>query len=113
MIEAGRLRHRLQIQAPTETQDQNTGAVNVTWSTIATVWGAIEPLSARDLIAAQATDSEVDTRIVIRYRTGITSKMRMHHAAKGVYYDIATPLSDKDSGLEYLTIVATSGLKYD
>lgn len=112
MLNAGKLRHRVVIQQAVETQDSNTGAINVVWQDVATVWAAIEPLSAREFIAAQAEDSSITTRITIRYRRDISAKMRLHHRAKNVFYDIHGILSDKNSGLEYITLPCSEGLKY-
>lgn len=111
MLSAGRLRHRVQLQIPVETQDSQSGAINVSWQTIATLWASIEPLSAREYIAAQAESSRVSTRILIRYRD-INAKARFYHQAKDQYYNIEGDLADKDSGLEYLTIPCSEGLRY-
>lgn len=112
MLKSGLLRHRLTIQYPVETQNQDTGAIDVVWTDVATVWGSIEPISAREFIAAQSEDSKVSTRITIRYRNDIDAKMRLYHAAKGQYYNIEGVLSDKESGLEYLTLPCSEGLRY-
>jgi SPP1 family predicted phage head-tail adaptor len=101
-MEAGRLLHRVTIQNRVETQDPMTGAIAVTWADVATVWAAVEPLSAREFIAAQATQSQISARITIRYRAGITPKMRAVHGA--TVYDIAGVLADPKSGREYLTL---------
>lgn len=113
MLSAGKLRHRIQIQYPYETQDQDTGAINVVWLTLATVWAAIEPVSAREFIASQSETSRITTRITIRYRNDISEKMRLYHSSKNMYYDIHGLLSDKDSGLEYLTLPCSEGVKYE
>lgn len=112
MIKAGKLRHRVTIQYPLETQDQETGAIDVVWTDFATVWADIAPMSAREFIAAQSEDSKVSTRITIRYRADIDAKMRLYHAAKGQYYNIEGVLADKESGLEYLTLPCSEGLRY-
>ena len=104
MIDAGKLRHRVTIQSYTETQDTTTGAITKVWNTFATVWASIEPLSAKEFIAAQAEQSKISLRITIRYLKNLEPKMRIYHAAKDKYYDIEGILSDKDSGLEYLTL---------
>ena len=101
-MQAGRLRHRVTIQNRVETQGPTTGAIAVSWADVATVWAAVEPLSAREFIAAQATESQVSARITIRYRAGITPKMRVAHG--DTLYDIAGVLSDPKSGREYLTL---------
>lgn len=112
MIEAGKLRHRVVIQKQIEVQDLDNGALNVTWQDIATVWSSIEPLSANEFIAAMAEASKVTTRITIRYRKDITAKMRLYHAAKEQYYNIEGVLADKDSGLEYITLPCSEGVRY-
>jgi SPP1 family predicted phage head-tail adaptor len=57
-IKAGRLRHRITIQERVLTQDSDLNAV-YDWQDVASVWAAIEPLSARELLAAQAAQSQV------------------------------------------------------
>lgn len=112
MLNAGRLRHRVVIQGPQEVQDAQTGAVSVSWVDMASVWAAIEPLSAREYTVAQTEDSKITTRITIRYRENVTAKMRVYHQAKDKYYNIEGVLSDKDSGLEYLTLPCSEGIRY-
>lgn len=112
-LKAGILRHRLVLQRPIESQDTDTGAIIVNWLDIATIWAAIIPLSAREFIAAQAEDSKVNTRITIRYRNDVTAKMRLYHASKDMYYNIEGVLADKDSGLEYLTLPCSTGIRFD
>lgn len=112
MLFSGKLRHRVEIQNPVETQDQRTGAVNVSWVTIATVWSAIEPVSGREFITSDTEKSKVTTRITIRFRNDINAKMRLYHRSKDIYYNIEAILADKESGLEYLTIPASEGVRY-
>ena len=102
MMQAGRLRHRVTLQRKQQTQNPQTGALLTTWVTEATVPAAVEPLSAREFIAAQAVQSNVSVRITMRYRPGITSAMRLLHDGK--VYNITGVLADKDSGREYLTL---------
>lgn len=113
MINAGRLRHRIILEEPRETQDQNTGAVNIEWVEVDALWASIEPLSAREFIAAQAEASKVSARITIRYRSDINYKMRFYHASKDKYYNIEGILADPDSGLEYITCPCSEGVRYE
>ena len=110
-IKAGRLRHRVAIQAKTNVQDPVTGEMVPTWITV-TGWesvpAAIEPLSAREFIAAQAVQSAVTARITLRYRAGLDASMRIVH--NGTIYNIAGILADPDSGLEYVTIPCSQGV---
>lgn len=112
MLNPARLRHRVKIQKPVETQDSTTGAMNVSWQDVATVWSAIEALSVKELIAAQAEDSKLSARITIRYRNDIDHTCRLLHEAKNMIYNIEGILADKDSGLEYLTLPCSEGIRY-
>ena len=102
MLKAGNLRHSVTLQRKQQTQSPQTGALLTTWVTEATVWAAVEPLSAREFVAAQAVQSNVSVRITVRYRPGITAAMRILHDGK--VYGITGVLADKDSGREYLTL---------
>ena len=101
-MRAGTLRHRVTLQRKTQTQNPLTGAMVTTWVPVATVWAAVEPLSAREFLSAQAVQSDVSVRITVRYRPGITAAMRLLHDGK--VYNITGVLADKTSGREYLTL---------
>lgn len=112
MLNPAKLRHRVIIQRPVETQDSQTGAINVSWQDVSTVWASIEPLSVKEIIAAQAEDSKMSGRITIRYRSDIDHSYRLYHAAKNMIYNVEGILADKESGLEYLTIPVSEGVRY-
>ncbi len=68
----------------------------------------ITPLYGKDLIAAQAEQSEITTRLKVRYRPGFTPTMRGLH--RGIIYDIKFVIADPDSGYEFVTLMCGSGL---
>lgn len=107
-IAAGKLRHRITIEAKVTGRDPGTGAPITTWQTWADMWAEVAPLSAREFIAAQAGQSEVTARITIRYRQGLLATMRIVH--RGQIYNIAGMLPDNVSGLEYITIPCGQGV---
>lgn len=109
-MRSGKLRHRVDFEAPGLQQDPVTGEMLEGWTLVwSKVPASIEALSARDLIAAQAGQSEISARIVIRYRTGILPTMRILH--RDTIYNIqGLPLPDKVSGLEYLTLLVATGV---
>ncbi|WP_223532061.1 phage head closure protein [Pseudomonas sp. BF-R-30] len=109
-MRAGLLRQRITFQEPGLVQDRETGEMLAGWQTTwEKVPASIESLSARDLIAAQAGQSEVTARIVIRYRPGVQPTMRILH--RGTIYNIqGQPLPDKKAGLEYLTLLVSAGV---
>ena len=108
---SGVLRHRIAIQEQLEEQDSDTGEITHVWATVSgmgNVPAEIVPLSAREFIAAQATQSEIVARIVIRYREGIDATMRAVH--KGAVYNIRGVLADPRTGREWLTLPVSAGL---
>lgn len=109
-MRAGKLRHRITFEVPGITQDPATGEELPGWVPIwEKVPASVESLSARDLIAAQAGQSEASGRMVIRYRAGVLPTMRILH--RGDVYNIqGPPMPDPDSGLEYLTILVAKGV---
>jgi SPP1 family predicted phage head-tail adaptor len=110
-MQAGKLRHRIQIQQKVTGQDPQTGEqLTQQWVDFAKVWASVEDLSARDLIAAQAVQSEAKTRIVIRYREGITPAMRVVLSTGAICGIVGPPLADINSRKEYLTLLVSSGV---
>lgn len=108
-LQAGRLRHRIDIQQKVETQDPDSGALIVTWVTFAaSVAAAINPVSAKELMAGQQTHSQLTTRFIIRYRSGVDSNMRVLHS--GTVYEVDGVIPDPDSGLEWITLACSSGV---
>ncbi|WP_217476611.1 phage head closure protein [Stutzerimonas stutzeri] len=112
-MQAGKLRHRIQFQQQVQAQDPETGAVVLVWQDWPApgkkLFASIEPLSARDFIAAQAAQSEVTARIVIRYREGVLPTMRALY--RGKVYSIQGVLPDPVIGREYLTLPVSEGVK--
>jgi len=98
-VKAGKLSHRLTIQAPTPGVASEFGDQAATWADVATVWADIESLSGRELFAAQAVQSEASVKITIRYRADVTTAMRL--AAGSTVYDIhhVPPVPDRGNAL--------------
>lgn len=88
-MRAGRLRHSVTIQKLQEGSPDQTaeGADDVDWTAhLSNIAAEVEPLSGRELFAAQEWHSEVTTRIRIRYRSTITAAMRVVFGSR--YYNI-------------------------
>lgn len=116
-FDAGKLRHVVDFETRTDVQDATTGGITTTWAAIASnVRAAIEPLSAREAIAAAKEQSSVVARITVRMRPGLDAAQRIVHGVNccSTYLgqEIFNPegfLRDKDSGLEYVTIPCSQG----
>jgi SPP1 family predicted phage head-tail adaptor len=96
-IGLGRLRHRVTIQQQSSTQDGYGEQVN-TWNDLITVWASVEPLKGREHFAAQQVKTETTTRIKMRYRAGIVSKMRVAYGSKT--YDIMSVIDLEERHIE-------------
>lgn len=106
-MQAGRLRHRVTVEELLVTLDSDGDQVE-TWAPIGPPLPAeITPLSGRDLIAAQAVNSVVTTRIKMRYRPGFKASMRAVH--RETVYSIAAVVPDPGSGFKWVTLLCSSG----
>lgn len=105
-MQAGQLRHQTVIQSPPSGQDDD-GNPRTDWRTVCQPYAKKEDLSGRELFAAQAAQSEVTTRFRIRYRTGLSAKMRL--LCDGVIYNIEAVL-DRDGRKRELQLMCSSGL---
>ena len=72
----GDLRHRVTIEKKIVTIDAYGDEV-VSWAEVATVWAAAEPLSGREFLEGRRQENEINHRIRIRYREGLTPSMRV------------------------------------
>jgi SPP1 family predicted phage head-tail adaptor len=108
-MRAGALRHRVTIEEPIIEIDSDDGMQSQTWEPFASMISAeIVPLSGRELIAAQAVQSRVTTRIRIRNRPGVTAAMRVVHRQS--IYNIAAIVPDPVSGTDYMTLMCETGV---
>lgn len=119
-MQAGRLRHWLTFEDLLVTLDSD-GAQVEEWvpafQTNSRMPCDVVALSGRELLAAQATQSKVSTRIVTRYRPGFRARMRawdldpaIAPEGQGTIYNIEAIIPDPDSRIRYVTMLASSGV---
>ncbi len=70
------LNRRLVLEAPAE-NDDGTGGVTRLYDFVTTLWAQVTPLAARGEVAAGSLGAAARYRIVIRMRTGITTRHRL------------------------------------
>lgn len=75
-MRAGLLRHRVLLRLPQEVRD-DFGGVVYSWANGDTVWAAVEPLQGREYMEARQIQSEITTRIRMRWRDDVTQAMRV------------------------------------
>jgi len=100
-MRAGRLRHQVIIQTPTETVDAEGQAVK-SWGTFLTVQAAVEPLGGREYFAAQQYNAATTTKITVRYQDGITAKMRVSYDSKIYNIENVRNVGERDRMIELL-----------
>ena len=72
----GRMRSRITLEQRVLTPDTGGGGTTG-WQTLATVWAEIIPLAQRESLEAEQTRARTAYDITIRYRTDITSDLRV------------------------------------
>lgn len=85
-MRAGRLRHRIEIQALSEKYD--AGKTTQSWSTVDTVWGAIDHVAGREQHRGYKVQPETEYIVTIRYYEGLTSEHRLKWGSH--VFDIVT-----------------------
>lgn len=103
-MKARKLRHRVTLYQQTTGRTPTGAVTKATWTLAHTLWASIEPLSVKDVLTAQAADSETRVRCILRYRADIDSTMQLEHNGKRYQID-GDPLPDAKSGLEYMTLM--------
>lgn len=75
-IHAGSLRHRITFQQRSTVIDAY-GGQSETWTDVATVWGAIEPASGAEKVAAQALQVEISHTVMVRHQPWMTGPKQL------------------------------------
>lgn len=82
-LRGGTLRHRLQIQRRSATQD-SFGQQSVTWSDVITVWASISPFDGGEQQGGEAVRARVLHQIVVRYQPALANPLEVA-AMRGLY----------------------------
>jgi SPP1 family predicted phage head-tail adaptor len=81
MTGPGSMRERLTLEAPVDSDDGTGGTIGG-YSDVATLWGEVVPVAARDAVIADRALARVTHRIRVRYRADLTTRHRLRHAAR-------------------------------
>lgn len=97
----GDLKHRVEIQAQTKSAD-GMGGFAVSYSTLATVFCAIWPTSANEVISANSPSMVVTHRIRMRYRSTMKSSFRIKLGNR--YFSIISIINPNEAN-QYLDLM--------
>lgn len=100
-MKAGQLDQRVTVERFTSTEDE-LGQPIESWAPLFTCWAAVEPLTGREFIAAQAAVREITARVKMRYRPGVTAADRIVH--DGTTYSV-TSVADVHSSRRELHLM--------
>lgn len=107
-MSAGRLDQRITLQ-------QRVDAVNTlgenayTWSDVATVWASADPKRGREFFAAAQQQAEAPVAFRIRWRSGVTERMRVLWNAQP--FEIAAPPVDAYGMKESIDLYCVAGVR--
>ncbi|HEY4113828.1 MAG TPA: phage head closure protein [Rhizomicrobium sp.] len=96
-----KLNQRVALQSLALTPDGG-GGYSATWTTFATVWASIEPLSGNDVFGPDADESRTRYRITIKRRTDVVAGQRI--TASGRSFAIRAALDDGPQA-QFLTLM--------
>jgi SPP1 family predicted phage head-tail adaptor len=75
-MRVGELRKQATIEAEAQLAD-GAGGYALGWAAVATVWADIKPLNGNEVFVAQHLEGHVTHRVTMRYRSDVTSDMRL------------------------------------
>lgn len=110
-VRAGSLNRRGIIQ-DRATASGSYGEQSNTWADIATVWMSFEPLMGRELQAAQQINTEVTTKIVVRYQAQwadpiVMAKRRVTYRSR--VFNIHAAMNSNESNV-HIILLCSEGL---
>ena len=96
-MQAGFLRNQVELQTNSPSTN-GFGEQIASWTTVATVWASITPLSGREFVEAKAREVDATVRITIRYRSDMlpTPNWRVKFGSR--YYDIDSVINRDERG---------------
>jgi SPP1 family predicted phage head-tail adaptor len=77
----GEMRKQVSIEVEQPTTD-NAGGYALGWTTLATVWAQITPVSGNEVYTAQHLEGHVTHHVLMRYRDDVTSDMRLSYNSR-------------------------------
>lgn len=76
-MRAGTLRHRVVLERKTGTTQDTNGEHHPVWSTLATLWASVEPVTARESEFAKGFAATVSHTVRLRYRADVGTDDRL------------------------------------
>nr|WP_281380255.1 phage head closure protein [Prosthecomicrobium pneumaticum] len=94
------MRHRVTVLRPVSMPD-GAGGVAVSFTPLAAVWAAIEPVKAAEDAGPDRPATRLTHRVTIRYRADVEGGMALSHRGRTLRI---TAMRDPDEGRRLLTL---------
>lgn len=104
-MEAGKLRHRVDVQSLTRGQN-GFGEATMAWSTVAVRWASVEPVAGKEIMVGDQPQPQVTHRVCLRWMAGITSDCRLIHQGRAFNISAVMDKDERRRELELLCIEA-------
>ncbi len=103
MVEAGKLRHKIDIQQFTTAKD-SYGEDIKTWVSFHQCYASVNPLRGKEYFDTQQIVPEVDNKITTRYKSGIAPTMRIVWGSRTYEIRSVTNPDERNIMLEFLAV---------
>lgn len=91
----GTMKHRVTLQSISRVSD-GQGGYTESWTDVADLWASIEPVKGYEKYQAMQVQTPVSHKMVIRYRSGVTTKNRILYGSR--VFDIKEVLNVNEDG---------------
>ena len=111
MLNAGKLNRRITLQQPGGTRDA-VGERATTWTDVASVWAAVQPLSTSQLAAAAQLQTDASIRVTLRWSPAVAAVAADWRVLFGIrVLVIAAPPRNIDEGNIMIELLCSEGLR--
>ena len=97
-MRAGLLRKRVTIQRATEGAADDYNQTVLSWSTLATRWAGIKPMSGQERLESAQVGADVTHEVRLRWLDGVTPKDRISY--DGRVFNIQSVINTAERGVE-------------
>lgn len=99
-MRAGRLRQRITIEQVTGEMRDGRGELTKTWGAFASnIPAAVMPLRGREFFQGHQDNRELTHKIILRYLSGVTAKMRVNYGGR-YFYIVSPPINVEEKNRE-------------
>jgi len=95
MLNPGRLRERVTISRLVRTPD-GQGGFSESWTTLATIWAAVEPYSVRYVVEGRQPEEDIRYRITVRRRSDLVPALGDRVTWSGRTLDVLAVVPDPE-----------------